>query len=79
MATIFGASFGSASTALVGMTAYQALHVYRLPFKAVAEGTDNPDLIFRTSALVFVVYAPLALLLGSQLGLLGCDRSHHFR
>jgi O-antigen/teichoic acid export membrane protein len=71
MATIFGASFASASAALVGMTAYQALHVYRLPFEAVAEGTDNPDLIFRTNVLVFVVYAPLALLFGSQFGLLG--------
>lgn len=71
MTTIFGAPFAPASAALVGMTAYQAISVYRLPFEAVAEGTDNPDLIFRTNVFVFVVYIPLALLFGSQFGLLG--------
>lgn len=71
MTTIFGASFGPSSAALIGMTAYQAISVYRLPFEAVAEGTDNPDLIFRTNVFVFVVYLPVALLLGTQFGLLG--------
>jgi len=71
MTTIFGSSFAPASAALVGMAGYQGIRVYRLPFEAVAEGTDNPDVIFRTSILVFVVYTPLALLLGSQFGLLG--------
>jgi O-antigen/teichoic acid export membrane protein len=71
MVTIFGPEFEPAWTALVGLTLFKLLHVYRLPFEAAAEGSDNPDLIFRTNALVFVAYAPVAVLLGIEYGLLG--------
>lgn len=69
--TVFGPEFKPAWTALVALTLWGILDVYRQPFEAIAEGTDRPALIFRINLAVLVFYLPLAVGLGLEYGMLG--------
>jgi O-antigen/teichoic acid export membrane protein len=69
---IFGATYQDApGLVLVGMALFQISNTYRQPFEAVIKGTDRPEVVFRVNLAVTAVYVPVAVGLGSQIGLLG--------
>lgn len=69
--TVFGAKFDAAGSALIGLALFQINNVYVSQFEAVFASIDRPDTVFRVNVVVTIIYLPLAIGLGYNLGLLG--------
>jgi len=69
---LFGTTFGDAPGAvLIGIALMQVMSAYQKPFSSAIGGVDRPDIIFRVSLFVTLVYVPAAVGLGRLYGLLG--------
>lgn len=63
--------FGPAWSAVIGLALFQVFNAYRMPFEAVLDGINRPDLRFRVSLATVVLHLPLVFVLGVTYGLLG--------
>jgi O-antigen/teichoic acid export membrane protein len=69
---LFGSTFANAPGAvLIGIALMQVLNAYQKPFDSAIAGVDRPDIIFRVSFLVTIIYVPAAVGFGYLYGLLG--------
>jgi O-antigen/teichoic acid export membrane protein len=68
---LLGQDFAPAWPALIGLALFQVFNAYKMPFEAVLDGMNRPDLRFRVSSLTVLIHLPLVYALGVTYGLLG--------
>lgn len=56
---------------LIGMAVFQVLTTFQAPIEAVINGSDRPDIIFRSNVVVLVIYVTASAGLGYFYGALG--------
>lgn len=69
---LFGQTYGNApGGVLIGMAAFQLITTFEAPYEAVINGSDRPDIIFRTNVAVMMIYIIASTGLGYFFGMLG--------
>jgi O-antigen/teichoic acid export membrane protein len=69
--TLFGPEFAAAGAALIGMALFQIGNVYAKPFESTFQGIDQPGVVLRVNLVILVFHLPLAVVLGTEYGLIG--------
>lgn len=71
VSVVFGAEFGPAGPALVGLALFQIIQTFGSSFNSVWEGTDRINVEFKIALMVIIINIPLAVAAAYPYGLLG--------